>query len=202
MESYQIAKLLQIIGLLIGTGFGTILLNPEMLGRIGHRINVTFLNLGNSVAEGYLAFLNVIAPGGIVRHGISEAIGSSLGVFLVWVTVPISLKWDIPWLLWTGFGTLTFLALVATIDSVIRFFIRFPGKYPIWFFPVLLVVRPITALVFFPIIAVLLTITNYVFLAIVYVFSDFAGRDIVRRGLIIIGFLLILTGLIMELLGS
>lgn len=198
MDTYQIAKLIQIFGILIGTGFGTILLNPEIVGKLANRINNRFLSLGDTLTKRYLTVLNFVMPGGELAPIVSQVIGVSSIIFSAWVLLSIALQRNVVWIIWFSASILGIYAFFAVVDTILRFLARFPRRYPLWSFPILLAVRLVSGLVVFPIVLVILLIFNYLLLLIVFVFRSVAGRDIIRRGLIISGFILILAGLVLE----
>ena len=198
MDTYHIAKLIQIFGILVGTGFGTILLNPEIVGKLAHRINSRFLSIGHTVTERYSAFLQYLMPGGEFPPIVVQAMSSSIIICSAWAVLLIALQRNIVWVFWLSVSIIGMYAFIAVVDTVLRFIVGRPRRYPLWLFPILLAVRLVSGLVFFPIVVFIFLIANYLLILIVFVFNSIAGRDIIRRGLIISGFLLVLTGLILE----
>jgi len=198
MDLYHVAKLIQIFGILIGTGFGTILLNPTVVGKLAHRINSRFLSLGDTVTKRYSTVVKFLMPGGELAPVVTQAISASMIIFSAWVLLSIALQRNVVWIIWFSASILGIYAFIAVVDTILRFLARFPRRYPLWSFPILLVVRLVSGLVFFPIVLVILLILNYLLLLIIFVFNSVARRDIIRRGLIISGFILVLAGLILE----
>jgi len=198
MDTYHIAKLLQISGILVGTGLGTILLNPEVVGKLAHRINGIFLSLGDTVTKRYLTITKFIMPKGELVPAVTEAMSVSMVVLSTWGLLTIALQRNIVWIVWWCVSVLGFYAFSAIIDAIIRFFIDRPRRYPLWSFPILLAVKIVSGLVVFPIVVFILLILNYFVLLIVFLFNSVARKDIVRRWLIISGFALVLAGLTLE----
>ena len=199
MDTYHIAKLIQIFGILVGTGFGTILLNPEIVGKLAHRINSRFLSLGDTVTQRYLTVLKFLMPGGELAPVVIQALSSSTIIFSAWVLLSIALQKNIMWIFWLSVSIIGFYAFLAVVDTLMRFLVGFPRRYPLWSFPILLAVRLISGLVFAPVVIFIVLIANFLLILIIYVFNSVARKDIVRRGLIISGFILVLAGLILEL---
>ncbi|MFC1946068.1 hypothetical protein ACFLW1_02585 [Chloroflexota bacterium] len=198
MEISQIAKLLQIGGILIGTGLGTILLNPEILGETAHRINAKFLSLGSNITERYSKVLRFIVPGGVLAPAVTQAISSSMVIFGAWAILLIALQKDVIWIVWVGAIIIGFYVLLAIVDTIIRIVTGFPRRYPFWLYPILLLIRLVSGLFIFPIVVIILIFANYLLLTIAVIFRAIAGKGIIRRGLIISGFVLVLAGLILE----
>ena len=198
MDEQHIAKLIQILGLLIGTGFGTIFLNPAIVGKFAHRLNNKFLSLGDTLTEKFMKIMSFLMPGGDFPTILKQTVSSSLVICFAWIILLISLIFNIGWLFWVGVSFLGFYTLLGIIDIILRLVTKLPRRYPLWALPLFLIVRLISGLVLFPIIIALLLISTYVVLVIVLIFNSIARKDIVRRGLIISGFILILAGLIWE----
>ena len=198
MDITQIAILLQIMGILIGTGFGTILLNPEIIGKTAERINTKFLGIGNTFTERYLKILKLLLPGGELAPAVTQAISVSMIIIGAWSILLIALQRNTIWIAWVGASIIGFYALLAIVDSIMRFITGLPRRYPLWSWPILMVVRLFSGLLIFPIVLLIFLIVNYLLILIVFVFRYVAGKGIFRRGLIISGFILILAGLILE----
>lgn len=202
MDIYHWAKLLQIVGILIGTGFGTILLNPEIVGKLAHRINERFLSLGYTITERYSTALQRLMPEGALLPAVTQTIGTSSVIFSAWALLSIALQRNVMWIFWLSVSIIGFYTILAVVDTTQRFLVGRPRRYPLWSFPILLAVRLVWGLVFFPILLPIVLIANYLIILIIYLFKSVAGREIIKRGLIISGFTLVLAGLILDFINA
>ncbi len=100
MDVIQIAIFLQIMGILIGTGFGTILLNPEIIGKTAERINTKFLSIGNTFTERCLKILKLLLLGGELAPAVTQAISVSMIIIGAWSILLIALQRNISWIAW------------------------------------------------------------------------------------------------------
>jgi len=199
MDAYQIAKLLQISGILIGTGFGTILLNPTIVGKLAHQINSRVFSLGETFTKRYFTISKRWFFRGRFEPFQPEAIGSTQILLSAWVLLSFNLHQNINWTVWISIAILFAYASMYVLESTMRFIRGIPRRYPLWSFPIDLIIRLIWRLLVTPVAVFILLILNYLSVLIVLIFQSIAGKDIVRRGLIITGFGLVLVGLIIEL---
>ncbi len=198
MDTYHIAKLIQILGILIGTGLGTILLNPNMVGKLAQQINSRVFNLGDTFTKRYLTISKRLFGKSRFAPFVPEVLGSTQLIFSAWVTLSLGLNQNILWIVLTCTAILFAYASMSVLESIMRFIKGIPRRYPLWAFPIDLIIRLISKLLVIPVLVIILLILNYLSLFIVFIFTSIAGKDIVRRGLIIIGFGLVLVGLIIE----
>jgi len=130
---------------------------------------------------------------------LSARLGGSMIAFLALICMLVGLIRNIPPLVWIGAFFLGFYIILTVVDTFIRCF-KIPKRYFLLAFPLLLVIRAILGFLITPIVAWTLWLLTILVTAIVIGFNAIAGKDIVRRGLIMTGFLLIAIGLILELI--
>lgn len=192
MSSYQIAKVLIIAGVFLATIFGGILLNREVVGEWADRFNLKFLNFKDRLTTQYIAIaepivssklLEKMAPTIIVTFGV-------VGTIVGWLN-------DISWLFWVGVILICPYILATAIQTFIWHW-NIRRAFPIWLFPVFLLFRFLLAFLVGPILIVPFWLLMFVFGIITIILNAVAGKDIIKRGLIILGSLLILIGLILE----
>lgn len=200
MNYYHIAKILEISGLLIGTGLGTILLNREVVGRLADRINARFLSLGDTLTDRYMTIARSILREDVIGL-LSKMLAPSLVGYLAMICVVIGRLADIPWLLWPGAFFAGGYVLLTIVDTFLRC-LKSPKRYVLWLYPMLLILRLVSGFVIVPTVVLLLWFLNFLVAAVIIAFNAVARKDIVRRGLIMFGFILVLAGLILELIAT
>jgi hypothetical protein len=199
MTELHIAKLIQILGLLVGTGFGTILLNPEVVGQIANKINVRFLNIVNRLNKiSQIAKIFLMPKEGFPKQLKWQLILSVL-IFFAWILLLTSLILNIDFLFWVS---VSFLGINIAWHITNVFLLprtnrakRYTPKLLLF----LLIARLINVFLLFPIVDTLLLFFIRVVHLVVLILNSIAGKNRVRRGLIISGFILILAGMIWEL---
>jgi hypothetical protein len=200
MDWYRVAKILEVSGVLIGTGLGTILLNPEVVGKLAHRINKEFLRLGDTLTKRYTTIMSPILQKDMLDL-LSKNLAPSMIAFIALICLLIGLIKEIPPLLWIGAFVASGYVLLAIVDTFLRSLKKFKA-HVLWLYPVLLILRLVSGFIIVPTVAWALWFLSILVAAIVIGFNAVARKDIVRRGLIAFGFILVFVGLIIELIAT
>ncbi len=195
MNIFQFSKLLQISGIVIGTGFGTILLNPEVVGRLAHFINKKLLIRGDNLKERYKTVFKYFFPKSTDLFVPADSLGANQIILNAWILLFYSLTRETQIMFWFSLSFLVVYTFLAGINKLPRIFEIIPPKR--WSLESIFG-RIISSLIINPIIVFTLSFLTLVVLTTVFVLNSIAKRDVLRRGLIISGFILVLTGLILE----
>ncbi len=195
MNELQWAKLLQIAGILIGTGFGSILLNPDVMEKLSISITNRFLKEGDSWSD-TLNHLEEFLPQVSEVPGVKPQHFSALLMFLNWVLLLISYLFNIILLLWISIGFI----ILALLSRVVLHTVKdlFIQKQSFWTTIKRILMAWLYGLIISPIFHFTSVVLYYGIRLLVFIFHSVARKNVVRRRLIISGFIFVFIGLVWE----
>ncbi len=204
MDAQHWAKFIQIFGLLVGTGFGSILFNPDVVGRFAHRLNNRFLVLTGRLNRTIYEVPSVFNPPSASQPTFKtifkkRMLFSTLTLSTIWILFIFSIVKYNPYLLGICSFILFFRFLIlAIMDVIIRRYSSEPARYQVFLDILHIFRRIISGFTVFPFFVILFFISHLLVFLIVYFLNSISGKNIIRRSFIISGFIFILIGLIME----
>jgi hypothetical protein len=200
MTVQHYAKLLQIIGLLIGTGVVSILLNSEVVGAFAEKkLHGIRQVLGEIFEDGrYSLAQKLLMPKGGFPSRLKRQLILSGIIFIAWVLLIIGLAFHYTQLTWLSGLFLVSTCLWMIVDVLLLPRKNKSHKYSFGSIMFLLIMRLINVLILFPIIeTILLTLIRVIYFIFVLI-KSIAKINIYRFIFTLIGFILVLAGLIWE----
>lgn len=193
MGLHQIAGVLEIIGFSLATIFAGILWNREVVGEWADNMNLKFINLSTKLIKQYKSLLKFAQSPIMIERLLSGCITRSISMAFIIIGLLFSIKW----LFWLGtaFVILDFIlgTTVVFIWQSRRFGWRSLWAYPLflcWNIMAVYFIAPIVLFVFY----FFVILHGFFTLLLAWV----AGRDIIKKGTIIVGSLMVIVGLILE----
>jgi len=205
MHTQQVAKILEISGIVIGTGLGTILLNRQMVGRVADRITSAIRNLSDRLTATKTVVLMLLAVAQIKpdlkqTESLIAMSSASITAFTMMVLTIIGKLTEVPWLFWFGMVGVGLYALATIIDTFIQCRRSRRKNLLLSLYPFLLLGRMFSGFVVSPTMILLFAFLILLLVSVEKFFNLIAREDIFRRGLIRVGFILVLIGLVLELI--
>ena len=192
----HLAKVLQISGFLLAAIFGGILLNREMFSRFTNKANSKLKDF----TEAWTAKCLSIAKFGKFITS-SESKRSILGSIIIrgisLTCIVIGWTMDITWLFWLGLIPASFYVLLSVIFILFKIKSRF-GINKLWLYPLFLCWSLLLSFILAPAVVFIYLIVLYVSLLSLFSILIVAKEDALKKGLIIFGSILVVTGLIIE----
>jgi hypothetical protein len=192
----HLAMILQISGFLLATIFGGILLNREMFGRFANKANTKIRDFTEAL---YVKSFKIAGFASLITKSESarQMTGSIMlrGVALFFIG--IGWEMDIRWLFWIGVVIASLYVLLSLVFIFLRLQSRF-GIKGLWLYPLFLCWSLIVSFFLAPAAIFIYLILLYVLLLFLFVLTTIAKEDALKKGLIIFGSVLIVTGIIIE----
>ena len=198
MSLNQIALILEIIGFALATIFAGILLNREVVGRFADRVTTKFNEFSDKLIKQYLTlnrytslFLEVDSKLGTNILGAIAIRGGAVACMISgWLT-------DITWLFWVGIAVAFPYVIMNAVFSCLRI-LSLRGKGGMWFYPILLLWTLILSFIVAPVALLTYPLLFFSHGILTLAVTTLVGKDIIKKGLIIFGSVLVITGLILE----
>jgi len=199
MNELQIAKSLEIVGVFIGTFIAGILLNREFRefvgsfsGKVLSILNEIFVNGRFSIIQRFLMPKEGFPP------GLKRQLLWSILAGFAWVLLLIAKIFNIDWLFWVSVSFLGIFTLWHIVDVFKLTVMNRSKQYTVISLLFLLIMRLINCLIIFPIVDTLLLFSVRVVYLIFLILNSIARTNRVRFISAMIGFMLVLIGLIWE----
>ena len=200
MNEYHYAKLLQIVGLVIGTGVASILLNSEVVGAFAEkRLSKISRILNEIFAVGrYSIAQRLLMPKEGFPVKLKLQLIVSVLVFVAWVLLIVALVFHHGLLVRFSALFLGSVALWMTIDVLLLPIANRPHKYTFGLIIFLLIMRLINVLILFPVIETVLLFSIRVAYLFFILLKSVAKVNLYRFIFTLLGFILVIAGLIWE----
>lgn len=192
----HLAKILEISGFMLATIFGGILLNREMFGRFANKVNSELKYFSEILRQKFLSifkFAEFLSSNELTK----SILGATMIRGISLICIVIGWLVNINWLFWIGVIFASPYLFIGIISVFFRIKSRF-GTNRLWLYPILLCWSLILSFVLAPTALFIYLIMLYTLLFIWFSVAFIAREDSLKKGLIILGSILIIVGLILE----
>ncbi len=196
MNLFQIAKLLEILGFLLATFFGSILLNKEFFKKLVDNINNKLISARDKLNNWYVPYTQYL-----LRIRWFERIVGTLVVTFAEIFIVLGWLVDIKWLFWLGLITITPYAVIVPLFAFLLFRNN-PRMSSLWQFPAYLFGAFVKSFILVPIVFIPFLIFIYFFTMLALTLNVIAKEDFLKKVLIISGSVIVVIGLTLELIAS
>ena len=204
MPLYHIAMLLEISGFLLASIFGGIFLSRDVVGGFASKLDARVTGISQRFAGWLTRWLSPLIRYSalITEHEITRQMVSGIAVRgLTVIVVVIGLIFELSWLFWLG---IAFAAVYAILTATMVLFrvIYVSKKRKSWMYvlsyPVFLCWGLLLGFIIAPVIVYLYLIVTYSLLTITLLTTVLMISDNLKKGLIVLGSVLVIIGLILE----
>ena len=202
MDAAKFGMLLQLIGFGLAVVLASTFLNPEVIGTWIHRLNSKYINISLKLTRGVQRITQRNFPvenapqNSILKSGIQSSVTLA---FIASLVLGIIYSWV--WLVWLAAISLSFYLVVITVYYVLTYREDLKWQGHINLRLVLTVsLRIVFTIVLATPISFLTLLLFLLYATVVILLALPAGKDVIRRVMIIIGTPLIFIGMLLQYL--
>jgi len=197
MILHQIALGLEIFGFLLATIFAGILFNREVVGKWADNMNAKFISLSKTLNKHYVPMVEYL-----LKSKWPERVAPTIIITTGEICIIIGWLIDITWLFWIGLIVISPYVLIVVPFGTFLVFRNDPRMSSIWQFPAYLLGSLTRTFILSPPVLTLFLIYILLFTILTFILSAVAGKDIIKKWLIIIGSTIVIIGLTLELIAT